>query len=142
MFRLICILFLLIGVSVIGQDSAPTERKLFIHGGGGITDSVREQFARIAGGEDAHLVVVPTATADEYLPTKEELNETWGKFGIGDITILHTRDRLEADSKEFLLPLKDATAIWFGGGRTLASTIGRSHRHDIPRRDSSRNRLG
>jgi cyanophycinase len=59
---------------------------------------------------------VPTATADEYLPTKKELNETWGKFGVEKISFLHTRDPQEANSKEFLLPLKDATAIWFGGG--------------------------
>jgi cyanophycinase len=32
-------------------------------------------------------------------------------------TVLHTRDRGEADSEAFVEPLKTATAVWFCGGR-------------------------
>ena len=33
------------------------------------------------------------------------------------MTLLHTRDRKRADSEEFVRPLREAQAVWFGGGR-------------------------
>jgi cyanophycinase len=32
-------------------------------------------------------------------------------------TLLHARDRAEADREEFVAPLKAATAVWYSGGR-------------------------
>ena len=33
------------------------------------------------------------------------------------VTVLHTRDRAEADTETFVAPLKTARGVWFGGGR-------------------------
>ena len=39
-------------------------------------------------------------------------------MGVTNASFLHTKDRVRANSDEaFLAPLKDATGIWFGGGR-------------------------
>ena len=34
-----------------------------------------------------------------------------------NVTVLHTRDRAEADTEAFVAPLKTARGVWFGGGR-------------------------
>src|SRR5580658_1097642 len=50
-----------------------------------------------------------------------EIQEAAIRFGRGPdgaaVTVLHTRDRGEADSAEFIAPLLSATAVWFVGGR-------------------------
>jgi cyanophycinase len=38
-------------------------------------------------------------------------------FGVKNVTVLHTNDRREADSKNFVGPLRQATAVWIPGGR-------------------------
>jgi len=38
-------------------------------------------------------------------------------MGVDRVTILHTRDRRQADSPEFVAPLKRATGVWIDGGR-------------------------
>ncbi len=108
-------LFLLLS-SVFAQEQAESKLRLFIQGGARLPDSSREIFVRMAGGENAHLVMIPTATSDSNLPTKAELDDTWGKFGIRQITLLHTRDPNIANDAEFLKPFETATAVWIGGG--------------------------
>ena len=39
------------------------------------------------------------------------------EMGVKNITVLHTRDRDEANSAKFIEPLKKARAVWFSGGR-------------------------
>ena len=38
-------------------------------------------------------------------------------FGVKNVTVLHTRDRAEADTEEFVAPLKKAKGVWYDGGR-------------------------
>ena len=38
------------------------------------------------------------------------------RFGLKQITILHTRDRKVADSEAFVSPLRAADAVWISGG--------------------------
>jgi cyanophycinase len=55
-------------------------------------------------------------------------------LGVRSATVLHTKDRLQANSDEaFLAPLKDATGIWFGGGRqwNLADSYFGTRAHDL-----------
>jgi cyanophycinase len=90
---------------------------LIIHGGGRLTKDVMKRFAELGGGNDGHLVIVPTSGEGE-ISTDPKTASGWLKsLGFGKISILHTRSRQEADSREFIEPLKDATAIWFSGGR-------------------------
>ena len=89
---------------------------LVIVGGGGMPDGLFDQFIEMAGGKDAKLIYVPCTEADEVRPTNR-LVESW-KDKVASATVFHTKDREKADSdEEFLRPLKEATGIWFGGGR-------------------------
>ncbi len=91
---------------------------LVIVGGGGMPDSLMEQFVELAGGlDDARLVYVPCAEQDD-VPAQQRMVASWRKMGVKQATFIHTKDRLQANhDQEFLEPLRDATGIWFGGGR-------------------------
>ncbi|QEG21561.1 cyanophycinase [Mariniblastus fucicola] len=89
--------------------------KLFLHGGGGV-DGTISSFVESAGGAEARLVVIPTATSDDNLPTEAELKSRWRKRGIENVELLHTHDRQTADSLEFVSPIEKATAVFISGG--------------------------
>ena len=89
---------------------------LVIVGGGGTPAEARERFVQLAGGSEAHIVVVPTASATAEERDEEYWLETWRDFQVASLTVFHTRDRLQADSEEFCQPLQQATGIWFPGG--------------------------
>jgi cyanophycinase len=95
----------------------PVRGSLLIHGGGPLSPEIIERFLALAGGPDAEFVLIPTASEAETLDTKR-LGESWAKtFGVPHVTVLHTRDRAEADTEAFVAPLKKAGGVWFGGGR-------------------------
>ena len=98
-------------------DARGIPGKLFIVGGGAMPDGMLKQFVTLAGGKAAKLVVVPTASkkADDET-TYEALLEPYKKLEVGSAVVMHTRDRDVANSDEFLAPLREATAVWFGGG--------------------------
>ena len=91
---------------------------LMIVGGGGMPTGLMGRFVEAAGGVDnAKLVYVPCEEADE-VAEEQGMVSTWKRMGVKNATFVHTKDRLRANQAEdFLLPLKDATGIWFGGGR-------------------------
>ncbi len=91
---------------------------LVIVGGGGMPDGQMQQFVELAGGtEQAKLVYIP-CTEQEEVSTKQRTVQGWTKMGVQNATHLHTKDRHKANTDDdFLEPLRDATGIWFGGGR-------------------------
>ena len=91
---------------------------LLIVGGGGLPTGLMNQFCELAGGpEKAKLVYVPCEENDEISPEQSTI-QNWRKMGVQHATMIHTKDRMKADKdEEFLAPLKEATGIWFGGGR-------------------------
>lgn len=91
---------------------------LLIVGGGGLPTGLMDQFCELAGGpEKAKLVYVPCEEDDEVSPQQSTI-QNWRKMGVQHATLFHTKDRIKADKdEEFLAPLKEATGIWFGGGR-------------------------
>ncbi|CAN5148702.1 hypothetical protein BH23VER1_BH23VER1_09810 [soil metagenome] len=90
---------------------------LIIHGGGILTDDVKERFWQLAGGGDGKLVIVPTSGAGDISTDPATAPRWLTSLGFQKITILHTRSREIADTDAFVEPLADATAIWFSGGR-------------------------
>jgi len=91
---------------------------LFIIGGGGTPRGLMDQFVKAAGGDEAKLVYVPCLESESTSRRDQRLIRQWNQMGVQSASILHTKDRAKADSdEEFLAPLKDATGIWFGGGR-------------------------
>jgi cyanophycinase len=90
---------------------------LVIVGGGGMPPGLMQKFVQLAGGPDARIVYVPCAEEDD-MSSDTRLVEVWKQMGAKSALLLHTKDRRVADQDPmFLDPLKDATGIWFGGGR-------------------------
>ncbi len=72
----------------------------------------------MAGGPDSPVVLIPTASESERIDLKTTgADEFTRRFGVKNVTVLHTRDRAEADKAEFVAPLESARGVWFGGGR-------------------------
>lgn len=91
---------------------------LLIVGGGGMPPGLMQQFVEFAGGQDkARLVYVPCAEEQRVSP-RQGIVEAWKKAGVASAAFIHTKDRDVANSDEaFLESLRNATGIWFGGGR-------------------------
>ena len=99
------------------QPNVPAGRLLIV-GGGGLPPDLMNRFVELAGGSDnARLVYVPCEERDQ-VTEKQSTLELWKRMGVKNATFIHTKDRNRANEDEtFLEPLKDATGIWFGGGR-------------------------
>ena len=94
------------------------KRGAIIAAGGGVLDtSIYKRFVKLAGGADAKIVLIPTAGArygshDGWTAIEELQNA-----GVEQLEVLHTRSRSVADLAAFAAPLKEATGVWFSGGR-------------------------
>jgi cyanophycinase len=89
---------------------------LIIIGGGGMPAGLLGKFVQLAGGAKASIVVFPTAVPDP-LPANDPIVAAMRRLGAGKVTVLKQRTQAEVESKEFLDTLRNATGIWFGGGR-------------------------
>ena len=98
------------GVTVLAAGS------LVIVGGGSMPDDVVARFVELAGGETAHIVVLPTAVSREE-SAKESVPGFLRKSKVAGITMLPQRGASEVATEVFRSALKSATGIWFGGGR-------------------------
>lgn len=97
-------------------EYGPSSGILMIIGGAATEDNYR-MFIELAGGSDAKIVVVPTAGGRETYDG-ESLVQRWKeRYGATNVVMLHTVDREEADSEDFVKDLKDADAVFFSGGR-------------------------
>jgi cyanophycinase len=114
----------LVGCSVsIAAQQTPSHgpKKGFLLITGGATQPPDfERFLAMAGGKDARIVVIPTASINK--PTDAagiaaHCHSNSPLFDTVKCTVLHTTDRAVADSPEFVAPLKDATGVWLEGGR-------------------------
>ena len=90
---------------------------LVICGGGSLPEAVLERFVQLAGGDRGKLIVIPTASSKVGDSDQEALVSRWSELGIGNVSILHARNRTEADSPAFTEAIDQATAVWFGGGQ-------------------------
>ncbi|MCX8238021.1 MAG: cyanophycinase [Akkermansiaceae bacterium] len=100
----------------------PKNGTLVIMGGGGRDQTfpqIFKEFVKLAGGKQASIVIIPTAASSD---PNHNYRRSWSlelakQIGVAGVTILHTHDRTEADTEEFVKPLTTATGVWFGGGR-------------------------
>jgi cyanophycinase len=110
------ILFSIFGFIVSAQSVGPKNGKLMIVGGGAANPLV-EKFVELAGGKDARIVVIPTAGNSEEFTEDWYFSKMVKEFGAKSVALIHTRDPKIADTEEFCAPFKNATGIWFTGGR-------------------------
>ncbi len=90
---------------------------LIVIGGGRPNDDIMNEFRKLAGGDSAKIVVIPTANVLNNKIDSAGIKARFIKHGITNITILHTSDPKEANKDEFLKPLTEATGLFFTGGR-------------------------
>jgi len=102
----------------------PPNGTLIIVGGGNLTGTgIMEMFINRAGGPRAKIIVVPTAGGNKDRDGKwrtydeHEIIAPWVALGATNVHMLHTHDPKEADTEEFAKTLRDASAVWFNGGR-------------------------
>lgn len=95
----------------------PVNGSLVVVGGAMQSPEIYERFIELAGGPDAHIVLVPTAGGEaEYDEFYQGMN-AWREHGARNLTLLHTIDPAEANTDAFVEPLKTAGGVFFFGGR-------------------------
>jgi cyanophycinase len=87
--------------------------------GGAASNIFYEKFMELVGGADAPIVVIPTAMTSDSLTAQdlENFKNSFVRRGFNNVTVLHTRDREEANSKDFMESIRNAKGVWFSGGR-------------------------
>src|SRR5262249_35163764 len=85
-------------------------------GGTHVEDLFGPKFIELAGGQNAHIVVVTTASETADSSDVDSRVEFLRRLRPAELTILHTRSREIADDPKFSEPLATATGVWFIGG--------------------------
>jgi cyanophycinase len=121
-FRCLIALIAAYGCTAHAQASAhtsagPQHGWLIIDGGGTLINEVKERFVALIGGPDARVVAIPTAMADGEFDSSTYAQHIAQLLGVRHVTVLHTRNRAEADSAAFVRCLDDAAGVWIDGGR-------------------------
>jgi cyanophycinase len=98
------------------ETEGPVNGSLVIVGGGMKDTSIINRFISLAGGIDAPLVVIPTASGEKLID-KTKAGEILTLAGAKNVTVLHTYDTSVANTPEFAKPLINARGVWFNGGR-------------------------
>jgi cyanophycinase len=107
-----------------GPEYGPAKGTLVIVGGGSTQGTgIMERFIELGGGPDGTFVIVPTAggnrTADGQIRqyNEEQIVGSWLRRGLKNVKMVHTHDPAVANTEEFVKPIREATAVWFNGGR-------------------------
>ena len=107
----------LLTAPVLAQEIGPAKGSLVVAGGGLRDLAIVKRFLELAGGNDAPVVVIPTAGEDD------DYGDYWGglrqfkEAGATRLKVLHTRDRKLADTEAFAAPIREARGVFFSGGR-------------------------
>jgi len=106
-------------------DYGPPRGTLVIVGGGDLRGTgITETFIARAGGVSARIVIVPTAGGNRRPDGQlisyaaEQVLASWKQqHGLMHVTMLHTHDPQVANTEEFAQALRQASGVWFNGGR-------------------------
>lgn len=101
------------------NETRGPEKGTLIITGDGIYGVFKAKFLELIGGADAPIIVIPTAGSSEVLSAAflENYKQSFINSGFNNVTVLHTRDPKEANTAEFVEPIKNAVGVIFGGGR-------------------------
>jgi cyanophycinase len=129
--RLLVGLLALAPAALAGQGPLPwwPQRGAVVLAGGGLQQATADKFVdsliALAGGSDAHIVIIPTAFdgLPPRLPGKEPANvvavrKSFLSRGAKNVAFLHTSDRRVANTDAFVEPLKNANVVFITGGRS------------------------
>lgn len=91
---------------------------LIIGGNSNSATDIWNKFTELAGGKDkAVIVVVTAASGDSAAFDYKDVETVKKQTGIKNVTLLHTNSLAEANSEQFIQPIKKATGVYFVGGR-------------------------
>ncbi len=97
-----------------------------------VEDSILSHVVKEAGGADANIVIIPTASS---IPKEVASNyeKAFGKLGCANLKVLDIRNRLQSETKETIQSLEQADAVMFSGGdqSKIAKFIGNTKAHSI-----------
>ena len=99
------------------QEVGPKRGALVIVGGAMKDPAIMERFIELAGGPTAPIVVIPTAGGGHDYDDFYRGARRWRELGVENVTVIHTKDRNEADTDAFVEPIRKARGVWFPGGR-------------------------
>lgn len=120
-----CATFVVQRARLVSAELARDDDQLgaLVMGGGGrpYEPAVLDEVWTLAGGKNAHIVVVPTAHIDmdsrADAPRRIAIaSSPWRDRGVKSITVRHTLNRDEADDDDFVAPFRTATGVWISGG--------------------------
>lgn len=102
------------------KTTGPEKGTLVIVGGGDRDSAMFRHFVELAGGKEAKLVVIPTASSVD--PDYDYLGHRSAKYAreelaMTNVTVVHSHDRAVTDTTGFVAPIREADAVWFTGGR-------------------------
>lgn len=100
----------------LGMIAGQKPGALVICGGGRLNEDVYQEFLRLAGGEDARIVHVPSAYNFSSAAAMRSRYSGWLGYKVASFAFLDAKDRDEADSDEMVKLLDEATGVWIGGG--------------------------
>ncbi|XWW46619.1 cyanophycinase [Fibrella sp. USSR17] len=118
-FTYIVLLVALFAGRLSAQTTGPEKGTVVIVGGGAISPDIWNRFIELAGGKaNARIIVIPTAGDDSTLTASgQRTQKRLQELGVANVTLLHTRDPKQANQESFVAPIRQATAVWFEGGR-------------------------
>jgi cyanophycinase len=93
----------------------PARGTVLVVGGGAQGPEVFARFIELAGGPDALIVEVPTASGDSVDPAT--VGRGLRAAGARNVVVYHTNSRAVADADSFVARIAGARGVWFGGGR-------------------------
>jgi cyanophycinase len=96
-------------------------RLLIIGGAERRSTTILARFVALAGGPDARIVVIATASREPEALESEYVSAFTG-FGAGTVTALRLDTRAEANDADVMTALREATGVFFTGGDQLRIT--------------------
>ncbi len=101
--------------------SSPPGGDLVLIGGGEKPDEAMRKFVELAGGKDAPIVVIPTASTQRST-RKYYAKQFREELGCTAATVLDIRKREDAARPDFVAAVAAARGIFFGGGDQVRIT--------------------
>lgn len=105
--RTLILLLAIVGPAIATDFS---ERQLVVAGGGKLPPIIWKSFIKLAGGTERQFLVIPQASSRES--AGESISSILKEHGATKVTILDLADPSEAKNQ-----IRQAEAIWFGGGQ-------------------------
>jgi len=102
----------------LGMPAAAGTRggTLFIAGGGPTPDHVYDEFRRLAGGESARIVIIPSGRQFRSDADLRNMFVKWTTYALESLHFLDAKTRADAESNEFAAAVDAATGVWLSGG--------------------------